>query len=316
VTEIQVQNYCTQYKDHLETQLENDQLKHSTKEGKRYAVDEFVAYFDYEDKVLDTEDYYQSTDNIKEFFDQTAITGGKVAAIRTFLEYIQKDLSTREAERLDDVKDRIKKAKLVDSNGKGKSKKKRLEEKILTDEEQEVVFSVADDFEELILQCMLDTGCRPGELAALTMSDFDFDRNEDGIGATVKIEKTYSQGVGVQDSPKTEDSYRTVNLRPDTAEMLKEFVDDNDIMEDQLIFRDYRTVYDSIKDVFTFAHVKMRGEGVTKFSPHSLRHNTATRLIREGVSKEKVQRYMGHSSIDVTEIYEHFNEDEVINVYA
>ncbi len=39
--------------------------------------------------------------------------------------------------------------------------------------------------------------------------------------------------------------------------------------------------------------------------PHSLRHAFATELLRKGVSLSHVQRLMGHSSVAVTQIYEH-----------
>lgn len=317
MTEIEVQDYVDEYKEHLEEEKEEGNIAQSTVRQRHYAVDELVAWFDYHDKVLDTDDFYGSTDLLKDFFDQTTLHGSKVACVRAYLEYIQRQLPTRDADRLDDIRERIKYSKLTGSNGKrGRSKKKLLEEKILSDRELAAIQAAANDYESLVIRSMLDTGCRPGELAALIPSDFNFDVPKKGIGATVKIEKTYSQGVGVQDHPKTEDSIRTVNLRSRTANQLKQFIEENDIGEEDLIFEDYRTVYDSIKDVVTFAQVKIGEDGVTKFSPHSLRHNTATRLIREGYSKEKVQQYMGHSSVTITEIYEHFDEDEVIDIYA
>lgn len=317
ITELKLQDYLGPYKNWLDEEEEQGGYAHGTVRQRKYAVDEFVAYFNYHELTIDLEDFYGSTDKIREFFDQTPITQAKVTGVRLFLEYIIRQLPTREADRLDAIHDRIKRKKLIGSTGSHsrRQRKKTIEDKILSERELEAVLALATPFERLIITCMLDTGCRPGELAALTPADFNFDVSKDGIGATVKIKKTYSQGVGVQDHPKTDDSIRTVNLREETADNLQRFIADAGLGEEQLIFQNYRHVYDSIKEIFTFAWIKMDG-GVTKFSPHWCRHNACTRLIRAGYPKEKVQQYMGHSSVTVTEIYEHFNEDEVMDIYA
>ncbi len=45
-------------------------------------------------------------------------------------------------------------------------------------------------------------------------------------------------------------------------------------------------------------------------SLHSLRHSIATHLLANGMDIQKVQRFLGHSSLDSTEIYTHLIEDE------
>ncbi len=54
-----------------------------------------------------------------------------------------------------------------------------------------------------------------------------------------------------------------------------------------------------------------------KITPHMLRHTYATLLYDAGVDVKSAQKYMGHSSVDVTlEIYTHlsrFREEESIN---
>jgi integrase len=317
VTDIQLNDYHGEFQDHVEDKLEDGVLKPSTADQRRYAIDELVEYFEYHDKALYTDDFYQSVDNLKQFFHGTVVHGSKVACIRAFLEYIEKQLPEREAERLRDVRERIKPSRVDGVNRQGKVRTKQIEEKILTDRELEAVFSVADEEETLVLKMMLDMGTRPGELAALTPSDINWDYSSGDIGATVKIDKTYSQGNGVIDSPKTEDSIRTVNLRNDTVELLKEFIDKKDVDDDELMFNSYRYVYNMIKDVFSFAWVKIGSDMITDYSPHNLRHQTITRLIvEEDYPKEKVQRYVGHSSVEITEIYEHFKEDQVVDIYA
>ena len=46
---------------------------------------------------------------------------------------------------------------------------------------------------------------------------------------------------------------------------------------------------------------------------HGLRHSCATDLLRKGVPIHMVQKIMGHSSIDVTQIYEHLDQQDIKN---
>lgn len=316
MTTVNLEDYREDYKEHVEEKKEDGELKPATARQRHYAIDELVENFEYHGWKLHTDDFYKSVDNLKQFFAGTVVHGSKVACIRSFFEYIESQLPEKEAERLRDVRERIKPSRVDGVSRKKKSKAQTIEEKILSERELEAVFAVAEPEETLILKMMMDMGTRPGELAALTPQDINWDYSSGDIGATVKIDKTYSQGVGVVDSPKTEDSIRTVNLRQETVDILEQYLEANSIDGDDLIFNSYRYVYNSIKDVFSFAWVKIGEHMVTDYSPHNLRHQTITRLIKEGYPKEKVQRYAGHSSVEITEIYEHFAGDEVVDIYA
>ncbi|MDZ7681916.1 MAG: site-specific integrase [Fodinibius sp.] len=49
---------------------------------------------------------------------------------------------------------------------------------------------------------------------------------------------------------------------------------------------------------------------------HGLRHSCATDLLRKGAPIHIVQKIMGHSSVDVTQIYEHLDENDLKNALA
>ena len=64
-----------------------------------------------------------------------------------------------------------------------------------------------------------------------------------------------------------------------------------------------KNIYNSIKRIAR----KMKWN----ISPHSLRHSYATHQIEKGMSITDVQYLLGHSSIDVTEVYLHTSLDKI-----
>lgn len=140
------------------------------------------------------------------------------------------------------------------------------------------------------------TGMRMGELLALTMEDFDFDKN------TVRINKSY-QRLERQDvitTPKTPKSNRTIKLPKFLAEEIKEYF--------SMLYG-----YDRSTRIFqitkSFLHHEMeRGckkSGVKKIRIHDLRHSHISLLIDLGFSAVAIADRVGHESIDITYRYSH-----------
>jgi integrase len=132
---------------------------------------------------------------------------------------------------------------------------------------------------------------RLGELLALTMEDFDFEKN------TVRINKSYQrlQGQDVITTPKTPKSNRTIKLPKFLAEEMQEYFA---MLYDQ-------TPTDRIFLVTkSFLHHEMeRGcklSGVKKIRIHDLRHSHISHLIDLGFSAVAIADRVGHESIDIT----------------
>lgn len=74
MTKIHLEEYQVGFKQDNLQKEERGELKRSTVRQRRYAVDELVAWFEYHEKVLDTDDYFKSTDNLREFSDRSLHT--------------------------------------------------------------------------------------------------------------------------------------------------------------------------------------------------------------------------------------------------
>lgn len=55
-------------------------------------------------------------------------------------------------------------------------------------------------------------------------------------------------------------------------------------------------------------HAACQDAGIEDFTPHSLRHAYATRLLEKGVELRVVQILLGHANIHTTEVYTHLTE--------
>lgn len=148
------------------------------------------------------------------------------------------------------------------------------------------------------------TGLRLGEAAALRWEDVDW--------------RTARLGVARQltGSLKTPESERQVDLPRGLLELMRQlqadgreaaFREGRGEPSPWLLFPDLADPPRSI-DESRIAHRlrrdmerALRGAGVaTSFTPHSLRHSYASRLISDGVSPEYVRRQLGHANIGIT----------------
>ncbi|MCL6087057.1 MAG: tyrosine-type recombinase/integrase [Actinobacteria bacterium] len=58
-------------------------------------------------------------------------------------------------------------------------------------------------------------------------------------------------------------------------------------------------------------HIKISGLAKKGYTAHSFRHSFATHLIESGADLFKVQRLLGHQSLDTTKIYINFNSSQM-----
>jgi len=159
---------------------------------------------------------------------------------------------------------------------------------------------------------LVASGCRLGELCALSWADVDFD------AGTIRVTRTLQRvgGQYILDEPKTASSRRTVAL-PDEAMAALKLQKGRQAIARLQLGENWRNGQDL---VFTgptgaplhravVAHA-LRREclrlGVTPQSPHGLRHLHASLLLAEGLPVPAVSARLGHANPGVTmSVYAH-----------
>lgn len=189
-----------------------------------------------------------------------------------------------------------------------------------TKEEQEkFLLSIIGHPYELAFKLSLGTGLRLGELIALKWTDIDFINNTINVNKALKtvtmIDRERNRNLKlIEQSPKTESSYRTVPVPSNIMSELKSHLKDQDrIKKDNEFYTDLDYVftdrvgkpYDPKKLPRNFKSVlKKMGHRDMKY--HSMRHSYATRLFEANIPVKTVQKLLGHKDITTTmNIYTH-----------
>jgi integrase len=151
---------------------------------------------------------------------------------------------------------------------------------------------------------LLASGCRVGELLALTWQDVDFD------AGTIRIAKTMQRVAGevVVNAPKTEAGQRTVVLPADAMARLRQQRGRQLLagLTGDLVFPNTsgRPLH-----VSTVGHAltrECRRLGLPRVTPHGLRHLHASLLLAEGLPLPAVSARLGHANTQVTAtVYAH-----------
>jgi len=172
----------------------------------------------------------------------------------------------------------------------GVTRIRRIQQKLprfLSDQEVERVFENAKDELEIISGLGIYAGLRRGEMLRLRWDDIDFQHK------VIYIKKAKGKKV------------RSVPLNSTLAGILAKYKKTSGPLLRNMTERRLSQVYtDFLKKI-----------DVPDASLHTLRHTFASRLAQKGVSIYKVSKWLGHSSVVVTNIYAHLSpQDEDIDV--
>ena len=148
--------------------------------------------------------------------------------------------------------------------------------------------------DQALLATLFDLGWRVGEASQAQLGDVDFRTG------TVRIPREHS---------KTRQRGRSVGLNTETARLLKTWVERwrPDVMNDYLFVSDKggRFLPDAIRHLFRrLRKVADIPKEAARVSPHTCRHYFAVQWARKHPGDlAGLQRAMGHSSIQTTQIY-------------
>lgn len=173
----------------------------------------------------------------------------------------------------------------------GKAEADRLD--FWTKEEYEIFIGTINREERyfLIFEILFWTGCREGELLALTKSDINLQAQQ------IRINKTYHRAnrEDVITTPKTEQSVRVIDIPGFLADEIQGYL--NKFYELPDTERIFPIVPEAIQHKMKRQIVKA---GVKKIRVHDIRHSHVAFLIHKGVDPLIIKERLGHKDIKIT----------------
>jgi integrase len=188
------------------------------------------------------------------------------------------------------------------------------------DQARQLIDHIAGHRLEAAFTVALSLGLRLGELLGLAWPDVELDERP-RITIRRALKRIPRRGLVLEDT-KTASSRRTVYLPSTTtaalrshraaqaAERLQAGPEWTSLpLGADLVFR---TPFGTAIDPNNFRHIvytETDAAGVSRFSPHELRHSAASLLIAQGVPLKVISEMLGHSSIRITaDVYGHLLE--------
>ena len=143
-----------------------------------------------------------------------------------------------------------------------------------------------------ILLFLYNSGGRASEVTALTIGDIE--RHSNGAGTA----KLHGKGGKMRFCP----------LWNKTIDELKPLMDQRAVSDTLFLNRYGRPlsrfgIRDIVKRYAALAEARTPSLSNKQVSPHTIRHTTATHLLRSGVDINTIRAWLGHVSLDTTNIY-------------
>lgn len=178
-------------------------------------------------------------------------------------------------------------------NLKRPKKEKRLPEVLSKEDVRSIIFSCENIKHKLILRCIYGFGLRISELQNLKPGDIDFSRKiiyvKNSKGAKERIIKI----------PETlfADLYKYLALNPGIY-----------VFEGRKGKINLKTIQKIFENSLKKSEIRK------KASCHTLRHSFATHLLENGVDIRIIQKLLGHSKLETTQIYTHVSSYQLENI--
>lgn len=152
---------------------------------------------------------------------------------------------------------------------------------------------------KMLFRLAIFSGARQGELFGLKWSDVDWINNQ------IYIQRSFNNGQWYP--PKTEESYRKIDIGPETMAMLRKWMlacMPNDM---DLVFPNLSG--DPLNHAYMYRHhfwPALKAANLPKIRFHDLRHTFASLLYDQGENIRYIQAQMGHSDPSTTlSVYAH-----------
>lgn len=141
-----------------------------------------------------------------------------------------------------------------------------------------------------LLMLLYDSGARAQEIINLKVEDLRLDSNP--------VVRLFGKG----------NKYRTIPITNNTKDILITYIDINKLSNNSILFSNPKGNYATTKMI---THIIDKYSNILNknIHPHTFRHSRAMHLLEAGVNLIYIRDFLGHNSIETTEVYAKTNEN-------
>jgi integrase/recombinase XerC/integrase/recombinase XerD len=161
-----------------------------------------------------------------------------------------------------------------------------------------------------LFELLYSTGCRVGELAALTTSVWKAGRRRIKITGKGGKDRFVFAGDAAYAAVEAYLPLRKARIAETRGAAGAENPTD-------ALFINFRGGRLTVRGIFYILTRSLREKGIQKpAGPHTIRHSFATHILDRGADIRIVQELLGHASLSTTQIYTHLSLDSLKDIHA
>lgn len=152
---------------------------------------------------------------------------------------------------------------------------------------------------QVLFTTAAETGMRAGEIYALEVTDIDFDR------CIIHVRRSVWEGK--QQSPKSRNAYRSIDVQPSVIEMIRRHLNGR---TEGLVFQAKNGMPLRNNNVLKWGlHPVLEKLGIREGGMHGFRHGRVSFLVEHNAPVEVIKAWIGHGSEGMIRRYTHLRPE-------
>jgi integrase len=177
-------------------------------------------------------------------------------------------------------------------------KPQKPQQPYFNDEQLQRIITASEGQNRMLFALLAGTGMRIGEAAGLRVDDLDL------INCVITVRRAVWNGV--EQSPKTENALREIDIDPALAAMLRQYV----MGKTGRVFESQNGSPISGNNILKrVLHPLLKRLGIPKAGLHAFRHSRVTMLRKMGTPVDLQLQWVGHSALRTTDRYSHTDQE-------
>jgi integrase len=166
-------------------------------------------------------------------------------------------------------------------------------------EQMQAIIGAARELYKTLFAVLAETGLRSGEAYGLRVEDVDMQR------CLIHVRRSVRRGK--PQSPKSRSAYRSIDIQPGLAEMIRKHLNGR---ATGYVFQTRRgTPFKHPRILSRVLYPLLKKLGIPKSGTHAFRHGRVSYLVECNTPVETIRAWIGHGSDEMVKLYTHLRPE-------